>query len=318
MIYCIRKVFYPEIFQGKYRKKHYFEGWYYKLIDKTMKHAVAVIPGISIGKNLQESHAFIQVLTNENQVECFRFPLSDFSFHEKKFGIRIGDNYFSKDRLCLKLTGKNLSIRGCLEFYNISELPKSIAMPGIMGPYSYLPFMECYHGVINIHHQIIGKLTISGNSIDFTDGYGYIEKDWGKSFPKVWIWIQSNHFGSEDVSLMFSAARIPWLNSSFPGFLSFLRLKDQIYLFATYTGAKMRTLQCRNNRLRIVLEDKYHRLLIHATRTDGGALQAPKNGLMTRKINESINSVTRVRLTDKEGNLIYEGRGTNTGIEIVL
>ena len=55
--------------------------------------------------------------------------------------------------------------------------------PGVMGPFSFVPFMECYHGVVNIDHKISGSLMINNEEIDFTDGYGYIEKDWGKSFP---------------------------------------------------------------------------------------------------------------------------------------
>lgn len=318
MMYRFRKIYYPEIFQGKYKTKHYFEGWYYKIIDKSMVHAIAVIPGISIGRDLTDSHAFIQILTNENQVECFRFPLSEFSFCEKEFAVRIADNFFSRDKLRLKLKGKNFSISGRLEFTNIAELPKSLIMPGIMGPYTYAPFMECYHGIINIHHLMIGSLKISERTIDFTDGYGYIEKDWGKSFPKTWVWLQSNHFGNEDITLMFSAARIPWLGGAFPGFLSFLRIKEQIYLFASYTGAKLRKISYHNGWLKILLVDKHHRLTLEAFHKEGGALQAPENGLMTRRISESINSEVSVHLTDQEGNLIYQGKGTNTGIEIVI
>ncbi|MCK7537696.1 MAG: tocopherol cyclase family protein [Marinilabiliales bacterium] len=29
---------------------------------------------------------------------------------------------------------------------------------------------------------------------DFSGGRGYIEKDWGHSFPSAYVWMQSNHF----------------------------------------------------------------------------------------------------------------------------
>ncbi|QII81181.1 hypothetical protein G7057_00970 [Jeotgalibaca arthritidis] len=41
-------------------------------------------------------------------------------------------------------------------------------------------------------------------------GKGYIEKDWGRSFPKNYIWIQSNHFNDNQRSLFFSYAHIPY------------------------------------------------------------------------------------------------------------
>ncbi|MBH1941774.1 hypothetical protein I5677_12800 [Mobilitalea sibirica] len=316
-MYRIRKIFYPELFQGKYKKKNYFEGWYFKLIDPTMKHAIAVIPGVSIGSGMQDSHAFIQVLLNNNTVEIFRFHYTDFSYNEKKFEIRIANNYFSRDKIHLNLIGKDIIIKGKLSFYNIIKLPKTILKPGIMGYFSYIPFMECYHGIVNIHHNIQGFLGICQNQIDFTSGYGYIEKDWGKSFPKSWIWLQSNHFGEYDVSVMFSIADIPLFGYSFPGFISFIRLAEEIYVFATYTGAKLCQLKILKDYIWIVLKDRKYYLKIKVYHTNGGILKAPKNGFMKRDIIESINAKVEVQLTDIHRNIIFKGTGTNTGLEIM-
>jgi hypothetical protein len=48
--------------------------------------------------------------------------------------------------------------------------------------------------VVSMDHQIQGRLKLGGKQLDFSDGQGYIEKDWGKYFPSAWIWGQSNHF----------------------------------------------------------------------------------------------------------------------------
>ncbi len=88
-----------------------------------------------------------------------------------------------------------------------------------MGWYAFVPFMECYHAVIGFDHPLEGKININGNEIDFTGGRGYIEKDYGKSFPSYYIWMQSNHFETEEISVMASVAKIPWLGSSFDGFV---------------------------------------------------------------------------------------------------
>ena len=69
--------------------------------------------------------------------------------------------------------------------------------PGIMGPFGYLPMMECYHGVVNVFHETYGSFEFTAEStdtIDLNNGSGYIEKDHGYNFPKSWIWIQSNCF----------------------------------------------------------------------------------------------------------------------------
>ncbi len=58
-------------------------------------------------------------------------------------------------------------------------------------------------------------LTINGEPMDLTGGRGYIEKDWGTSFPSAWIWMQCNTFDTPDTSFMLSYARIPWMGSHF-------------------------------------------------------------------------------------------------------
>ena len=63
-----------------------------------------------------------------------------------------------------------------------------------MGWYSFVPFMECNHGIVSVNHDLYGEISVNGNVIDFNNGKGYIEKDWGVSFPEAWIWIQSNNF----------------------------------------------------------------------------------------------------------------------------
>ena len=46
-----------------------------------------------------------------------------------------------------------------------------------MGPFAFVPFMECYHGIVSMDHIIQGELEIDGVNIDFSNGRGYLEKD---------------------------------------------------------------------------------------------------------------------------------------------
>lgn len=115
---------------------------------------------------------------------------------------------------------------------------------------------------------------------------------------------------------MFSLAKIPWLGKSFTGLISFLRIKEEIYLFATYSKAKISRLEKSDNHLSIVLQDKNYTMELEVENSPGGVLKAPKNGLMSREISESIKAVVQVKLTDKKGKTIFEGQGINTGFEI--
>ena len=316
-MYLLKKLFNPDIFQGGYKKKNYFEGWYFKIINSNLKNVIAVIPGVSYDKYNRDCHAFIQVMDAKScKVNYQKYDLSAFVFNRNQFEIDIGDNYFSDKEIRLSIKDNKINIRGQLTFENRIPYPKTIGRPGVMGPFTFVPFMECYHGIVNIHHDIFGQLTINDNVIDFSNGYGYIEKDWGRSFPEAWIWLQSNHFGQDDVSLMFSFAKIPWLGRYFMGLISFIRIKEKIYHFATYTRTKVQKLIYMNNILSIMLEDHRYRLEIIAQHSNTGILKAPKNGLMQREILESITAVVNVRLSDKQNKTIYEGEGIHAGLEI--
>ena len=208
-MYSIYKLFNPEIFQGKFKSKNYFEGWYYKIVDKDQSNSFAFIPGIAYDKN-KNGHSFIQIIDSLNyRTEYFKFPISKFSYSKKELLVEVDKNIFTRNSLDINLQEGDYPVFGNLKFYDIEPFPKKLTRPGIMGPFSFVPFMECYHGVVNIHQKIKGSLTIDNKKVDFTDGYGYIEKDWGRSFPKWWVWIQCNHFTKRDASLMFSIAKIP-------------------------------------------------------------------------------------------------------------
>lgn len=316
-MYRLKKLFNPEIFQGKYKKKNYFEGWYYKLVDKDGKNSFALIPGVAFDKD-KNAHAFVQIIDSIGyDTDYFKFPLEDFAFSESDLDVSVGDNHFKRSSITVSLKNDKNTVYGDLEFYDIEEFPKTILRPGIMGPFSFVPTMECYHGVVNIHQKIKGSLMINDKLVDFTNGYGYIEKDWGKSFPKWWVWMQSNHFEQDDVSLMFSIAKIPWLKNHFTGFLSFLKIGEKMYLFATYTGAKVKTLEYTNGDIFIVVKDRKHTLTITGKYKESGVLRAPKNGLMERIISESISSTIKVVLTNHNGDIIFDDYGENAGLEVV-
>lgn len=313
------RVFKPEIFQGVNRKRNYFEGWYYKIITADKKHAIAFIAGISYPKNGDDNHAFIQFFdAGTGQTGYFRFPVSEFRPSKKKLDVWIGENRFRKTGLEVDLQNEDLHLQGRISFENIIEYPTNLWEPGIMGPFSYLPFLECYHGVVNIHQKVSGYLWVNGDRIDFDDSYGYVEKDWGRSFPKSWVWMQSNHFKNRDVSFMVSIATIPFYVTEFTGFLSFLRIGKKFYRFATYTGAKIAYYRKNGDVLDMVIQDKRYELCFRAIHRDKSDLIAPIDGRMERVIQESINSQIIVRLYErKTGNLLFQGVGNNAGMEMM-
>ena len=42
----------------------------------------------------------------------------------------------------------------------------------IMGFFKYIPFLQCSHGVLSMHHSLRGGLTVNGRKISMTGGRG--------------------------------------------------------------------------------------------------------------------------------------------------
>lgn len=313
----LTKVWHQEAFQGTHRKKGYFEGWYLKLIDAARTSVFALIPGVSIGKTKEESHAFVQLINAiTGKTEYFRFAFEEFSADSKKFDVHIGGNHFWDGGVEIDLHNETTSLQASLCFENIEKYPTSFFHPGIMGPFSFVPGMECYHGIVNIRHTIIGTMTYNETALDMTGGEGYIEKDWGRSFPQAWIWMQANHFAAQNASFMFSIARIPWLGTSFIGLISFLRTDEGFYRFATYNNSKVQRLKMEGDQILATLKSPTHTLSFTATYARGGILKAPKNGMMLREIEESITAQVVLMLKDRHGNVLFEDSSNRVGMEI--
>lgn len=280
---------------------------------------LALIPGISIvSKNHPSNHSFLQVIYgNKPDTEYLQFPLHQFRFERNKFQISVGDNTFNASEIHLNIENESLKLDGTVTTGPWAQIPVSITSPGIMGWYTFVPFMQCYHGIVSMDHTLMGRLHINGKKIDFTDGRGYIEKDWGRSFPRSYIWMQSNHFGENGNSFMLSIADIPWLNSFFIGFLSVLKVGNSYYRFATYTGAKINFLDIENELIFISIENKHLKLEVKGHKKARGSLSAPVTGDMQRIIKESLDSVINVKLINKKsGEIIHEDMGTHSGMEI--
>lgn len=310
------KLFRPEIFQGNLKKKNYFEGWYFKHVAQNGKHVFSFIPGISLTQN--DRHAFIQFIDGiSGQTAYVRYPLSAFKYSTTKLEVEIENCRFSEDGIVLQIDTPEISVKGEINYSEMIKFPNSILSPGIMGWYSFVPFMECKHGIGSVLHHLTGKLELNEKTIDFSNGKGYIEKDWGTSFPESWIWLHCNTFDHPLCSFTFSVAKIPWLGSFFIGHICFLYLNGKFYVFATYTNSKITKLSFSGRKLEIEIQNKKHRLKVTAIQQNSGKLKAPVSGKMNRIIKESIDSEIELTLEEENGEAVFSSRGKHAGMEII-
>lgn len=312
----IMKVFKPWAFQGSLKRKNYFEGWYFKHVSSNMEDVWSFIPGVALSSESRQ--AFIQVLngrTGESHV--FEYDVEEFSASGRELNVKIGKSRFSSKGISLELKNADRKISGNISYTSQEPYPSTLFTPGIMGWYSFVPFMECKHGIVSMLHKLSGGLYIDDSYIDFDKGTGYIEKDWGGSFPESWVWLHCNTFSSSQSSFTFSVAKIPWLGSYFIGFISFLKLEDRFINFSTWSKAKIEKLEYVNNRLNIRIANKEYKLEIEALNNQAGPLKAPKLGSMQRIIKETVDAGISLSLTDKTGKIVFQDQGKRAGMELI-
>ena len=306
----------PAIFQGNLNKKNYFEGWYFKQSDQKGETKLAIIPGISLTN--EDKHAFIQVFDGvENKSHYIRYPLSTFIPSKSPFSVNIGKNCFSYDGIKLDID-EEIRVKGKLDYSNQTRFTTPLWMRGVMGWYGYVPFMETYHGLLSLNHNVDGLMKINDSNLRFQNAKGYMEKDWGTSFPSAWIWMQGNCFKETKTSIMVSVAVIPWLGSSFIGHLAILLHEDKLINLSTYAGSKISALTKNPNGVRITIESRTHRLDLDASQGEAVDLKSPEKGVMTGKTVESLSSNIKLKLSDKKRNtLVYSGETFGAGLEIM-
>jgi len=310
------RLYNPEVFQGNIKSLNYFEGWYFKNVSAGLDNVYSFIPGISLAKD--DRHAFIQVIDGITcKSEYITYPLEEFSWDRKNFCIRVGKSLFTENHIKLKIDNEKINVSGNLYYHNLIKYPKTLFSPGIMGWYSFVPFMECKHGIVSVNHNITGQIAVDHKHIDFSGGKGYIEKDWGSSFPEAWIWCQANNFSERNTSLCFSIAKIPWLGRFFTGLIAFLYYNNKFYLFSTYNKSEVSDVEHTDGSVKLTLKNRDSTLKISTKQKSAGELKAPVLGNMSRKIKESIDSEVSIELYDKSGSLIYTDSSSRAGLEII-
>lgn len=322
MLDRIKRIWQPECFHLQHVMNHgkpYFEGWYFKLVDAKGLRPHAIIPGVFLGEN---AHSFIQVLDGHDGTSDYhRFPLQEFQASPNSFDIRIGSSRFTRSKIILDIdvgeTTAQKRVKGEIRCTTWNGWPVTLTSPGVMGPYSFVPFMECNHGILSMDHSLSGELSVNGTHTSLDGGRGYVEKDWGQGFPKGYVWAQSNHFSEEGVSISASVARIPWLTGAFRGYLIGFLLQGKLHRFTTYTGASIEHIYVDKDTYRLGVSDRKYRLQLSAKRKSGGLLHAPYDNQMVERVAETMNSKIEVRF-ERIGSreLLFEGYGEHGCLEV--
>lgn len=261
--------------------KGYFKGWYFKCgaWDKT----IAFIPAYHYSNNSKT--ASLQIITDD---WALNIPFDALEYREKPLYVKTGNCIFSNEGIVLDFQNDSLKLNGKLKFDGCCPIRYDI-----MGPFKFVPFMQCRHSVYSMRHKINGQITVNSQHFEFVNGTGYIEGDRGCSFPGRYIWTQCSF---ENNSLMLSAADIPLSGFHFTGIIGIVMLEGKEYRIATYLGAKIK--QIKNNT--VTVKQGNFELTATLLKKNAHPLAAPANGSMCRTIHESTSCKAYYRFSYKD------------------
>ena len=259
----------------------YFKGWYFKC--RTGDKTIAFIPAYYYSNN--KKSASLQIITDE---KAFNIPFEKLEYQENPLYVKIGNCVFSHEGIILNYKDNGLTLAGKLCFEEFSPIRYDI-----MGPFKYVPFMQCRHSVYSMCHKINGEFKVNDQLYNFENGIGYIEGDRGHSFPKKYIWTQCCF---KNNSLMLSVADIPFLGIHFTGIISVVLLNGKEYRIATYLGAKIKQV----DKNTVTVKQGNFEFAAKLLKKKAQPLAAPTNGDMCRTIHESAACEAYYRFSRKD------------------
>ncbi len=268
-----------------------FEGWYFK--QHSGQNMIAFIPAMHVTDGHRSGS--LQVVMPE-RAYYIDLPDGAVTIDRRSFTIRAGASTFSPSGAMLDIEADGIRVTGRLTYTGWTP-PNG----DIMGPYRFVPNMECRHSVFSMAHMVEGQLTVNGQTLDFSGGRGYTEGDRGRVFPRRYVWTQADWANGGTSSVMLSAAEVHPFGRRFVGIVGFVWHEGRELRLATYRGAKLDSLSADAVSIRQGAYTLTAQLLDGATRE----LRAPTSGGMIRLIKERLRCRTRYILTEN-GRVIFD------------
>ncbi len=294
-------------------KRNFFEGYFIKCSNK--EEQLAIIPSFEVSSN-GEVTGSIQLLAKDFSMYK-AFETKNFNSNKNIFDVYIGDNEFNTKGVKLDFSTGNHKITGELKFGEFNPLTSTKFAPTIMGPFSYLKFLDCYHFVVSTNHLVTGEIKIDDRVFTFNNDACYIEGDYGRAFPKEWFFAQGNSFTNSNASFMIAIAKLT--KPKMLGNLGFIRdAKSGLDLnLGSYYFTKIKSFTKTPKGHKVTLHHGDYTIYVETFVESTEKLLAPKNGRLTKVISEATEGTAQVQVY-KRDLLIFRDTTNNISSECTL
>ncbi len=181
----------------------FFEGWYYRLTLPDRGVAFAFMHAIDDPHGTSpHSGGMVQVLTPDDR--CLWRTLPDaraFSARRDRLELshwnRRGEGYSIGEAHHRGHLRDPRTQSTCTWDFAIARPTPWLQSRATMGWWSYFPIFEPGWQVLCLRAQAAGWVRWQGQTHHFRNGIVYAEKNWGRSFPQRWFWLQCSGFACD-------------------------------------------------------------------------------------------------------------------------
>ncbi len=326
-------------------RDRFFEGWYYRVTLESIAQTFAFMYSIEdpIGGQSHSGGA-AQILGPDDQYFCRTFPDTT-AFWASPDELALGHWRTSNPDITPELLdpdtfeqqniegyqatatlnqgylhdpGRGIDCRWCYEIKPVygwgkpDEDQKSTA-----GWLSYFPIFEPGWQILMAHGLATGWIDWQGKRYFFQDAPAYSEKNWGKSFPNKWFWLNCNSFEQEpDLALTAGGGKrgILWWMESVA--LICFHYQGEFYEFVPWNSRVSWQIDPWGKWQMQAIKDDYEVELIGTTDQPGTPLRAPTAEGLQFCCRDTMRGAVRLILRDRAGKTLLDATSHLCGLEV--
>lgn len=266
----------PSDLRGEFDRTNYFEGWFHKIYSTKHRASFVIIYGYTTGHSA-DKFGFIQVHIPNQEPRILYFDKSEVRCDPNQHRLEMGEHELS-------LEGMNIRTEEFVIDLCFSKNEPIRTVKNSMGYHYFIPNLPCYHAVCNPFHTVSGEIRTTDSQYCFERETGYLEKNWGTSFPEKYLWLHAIDQNDPEMSLLFSQAEIGWFGNTFQRHVGYIRTKDDVVDFRGLKDFRIRIQQIESNKQHILLNSRDLDVEIIVQTDQHICLLGPEQGKLSRKI----------------------------------
>lgn len=279
----------PNSIRGTFERNKFFEGWFQKVYSKAHKASFILIYGYAT-HNSDDAFGFLQILIPNQTPEIFYFPKNEVSCDIEQHIFRMGKNLLTTELIRINIKGLTIDL-------NLKNTDPFRTFKNSMGYTYFIPNLPCYHSVLNSAQSVSGEIQHKGVRYTLDHEMGYLEKNWGTTFPESYFWVHAIDPNNPAISLLFSRAKIVWLGKTYIKHVGYLRFDGQqielralknVTVSNSNISSENRSIQIRSASAQLDLALEYGREVL---------FKGPKDGALSRMIAHQTDASIKVSLT---------------------